>query len=263
MNGTSRRWTLIVGGSRGIGAACAVQLAREGAPVIVTYVNDAESAMGVEERCRDEGSPWARGVLLDLTDPHGCERVVDGLMAEYGAPGSLIVSGARLLRSSLADTTLDDFTATLTTNTIAPFAIARRCGLRMREAGTGSIVFMSSVLATSGGRDRVAYSASKAALIGLTKSLAVELAPHVRVNALMLGTFATDMTAGLQADDEALDALSARIPLGRLGLADEAASIVATLTQPSSFVTGALWNVDGGMEARLPIPSADLPVDSL
>lgn len=127
----------------------------------------------------------------------------------------------------------------------------------MYANGSGSIVFLSSVIGPFGVADRVAYATSKAGLIGLTRSLAVELAPYVRVNALLLGTFATDITSALQSDRAQLGALVSRIPLGRLGNAHEAADVVSTLIDDASFVTGAIWEVDGGATARLATPSGD------
>lgn len=251
------RWTLVVGGSRGLGAACARHIAQGGQPVVVTYRLDLRAAKAVEHDIRAAGAPWSRVAEMELNDPKQCESRIESLMDDLGPPGAVVLSAAQLLQASLRDTPVDDFAAQLTCNCTSPYAIARTCGLAMRAAGSGSITMLSSVIGPFGVHDRVAYATSKAGLIGMTKALAVELAPQVRVNAVVLGTFATDITARLQEDRPALRALESRVPLGRLGTADEAAVVVALLAQQAHFVTGAVWEVDGGTSARLATPSGD------
>lgn len=250
-------WALIIGGSRGLGAACARHLAREGDAIVLSYLSDADSAARVVDACGRAGAPWARSIQMDLSEPTRCEPLVAELIEELGPPASVVVSAGRLLASSLEDTTVRDFADVLTVNCVAPFAIARTAGLAMRQAQQGSITFLSSVHGCYGVRERLAYATSKAGLLGMTKALSVELAPYVRVNAVVLGTMATDMTESLQADRVGLQALEARVPLGRLGRPDEAAEIVATLARRATFVTGAAWEVDGGTTARLATPIGD------
>ncbi len=234
-------WALIIGGSRGLGAACAQRLAREGDAIVLTYLSDQDSAARVVDACGVEGARSARAVQMDLNEPAACAAGVAKLIEELGPPTSLVVSAGRLLARSLEDTTVDDFAAVLNINCVSPFAIARAAGPAMRKARRGSITFLSSVHGCYGVRERLAYATSKAGLIGMTKALSVELAPHVRVNAVVLGTMATDMTESLQADPVGLHALEARVPLARLGRPDEVAAVVATLAHQATFVTGAAW----------------------
>jgi len=254
-------WALIIGGSRGLGAACAQHLAREGDAIVLSYLSDEDAAARVIGACGSEGAPWARAIQLDLNEPRLCESRVAELIEELGPPTSVVVSAGRLLASSLEDTTVHDFASVLNVNCVAPFAISRTAGLLMRRARQGSITFLSSVHGCYGVRDRIAYATSKAGLIGMTKALSVELAPYVRVNAVVLGTMATDMTVSLQADSAGLQALEARVPLGRLGQPDEVATVVAMLARRATFVTGAAWEIDGGTTARLATPIGDPSLD--
>jgi NAD(P)-dependent dehydrogenase (short-subunit alcohol dehydrogenase family) len=225
--------------------------------VVLTYLSDKDSAARVVDACRLEGAPSARALQMDLNEPTACGETVTELIEELGPPTTLVVSAGRLLARSLEDTTVEDFADVLNTNCVAPFAIARAAGLPMRKARRGSITFLSSVHGCYGVRARLAYATSKAGLIGMTKALSVELAPHVRVNAVVLGTMATDMTKFLQADPVGLDALESRVPLARLGQPEEVAAVVAALAHEATFVTGAAWEVDGGTMARLATPSGD------
>ncbi len=254
----SKDWMLVVGGSRGLGASAALHLAVAGRPLVVTYHSASGPAEDVCRRAGAAGAPDVRAIRLDLGDPYACERAVAELIKELGPPSVLVHSAAHLARASLAATSVADFETSMRINCTSAYAIARTCGLAMRGGHGGSITLLSSVIGPFGVRDRVAYAASKAGVIGLTKAMAVELAPTVRVNAVMLGTFATDMNKSLMGDESALSALSARVPLGRLGEADEVGRVVALLAQGATFVTGAVWEVDGGITARLATPSGDL-----
>ena len=258
MAGTTHRgWALVVGGSRGLGAACALKLAASGRPIVLTYRSDAHAAESVRQRALEGGAPAARTLLLDVHDPANSEQSVAALIDEVGPHQCLVHSAAELLRASVEETDIAAFNRVLTANCTSAYAIARTCGLAMRAAGGGSITLLSSVIGPFGVRDRVAYATSKAGLIGMTKALAVELAPTVRVNAITLGTFATDLTEALQADPAALRLLAARVPLQRLGDPDEVGTVVALLAQEASFVTGAVWEIDGGITARLATPAGD------
>jgi 3-oxoacyl-[acyl-carrier protein] reductase len=121
------------------------------------------------------------------------------------------------------------------------------------------VVLCASITALAATRGRMMYGPAKAAMTGLVRALAVELAPAVRVNGLLPGIFDTEMTAGLHADPSALSALRARIPLGRTGDAEEFGALAAFLAADAGYVTGTLLPIDGGLLARSPVPSGDPP----
>jgi acetoacetyl-CoA reductase len=251
------RWSLVIGGARGLGAACALELAKRGHSMILTYRASQDAANVVCGAALGAGAPSATPVHLDLVDPAACERQVLELLATHGPPSCLVHSAAELLRAPLTRTDVESFARTLTVNCTSAYAVARSVGLSMYEAGEGSMVLLSSVIGPLGARDRVAYATSKAGLIGMTKALAVELAPAVRVNAIVLGTFATEMNRSLIDDQVALAGVTSRIPLCRLGEPLEVGKLATFLLCDSSFVTGAAWELDGGLSARLSTPAGD------
>ncbi len=249
-------WALVVGGSRGLGAECALALAARGYAIVLSYKSNETAAQDVCARALAAGAPFARCFAMDLLDCDGCAAALDASIAELGPPRCVVHSAGEVLRASMEQTDVASFARLITVNCTSAYAIARVAGLAMREAG-GSITLLSSVIGPFGVRDRVAYATSKSAVIGLSKALAVELAPSVRVNAVMLGTFATEMNAALLQDENALHSLTARVPLARLGTAEEVGRVVAFLADEATFVSGAVWEVDGGVSARLATPSGD------
>lgn len=252
------RWALVTGGSGGLGAETAAALAARGFDVVVAFGHRAAAAARVAERIRHEGADAAT-VHLDLADPSGCVAVVEELVGDRGAPSAVVHVAGELLRSSLADTSDEALEHIFRVNVFAPFAIDRTVAPVMRSRPTGgSITHVASVIGPLGSRDRTAYAASKSALVGLTRALAVELAPNVRVNCVLPGLFDTEMNAGLRADPTALAGVAARIPQGRLGRPAECASVVAFLADnEASYVTGTCLEVDGGLANRLAVPSSD------
>ncbi|MQA79809.1 MAG: SDR family oxidoreductase [Streptosporangiales bacterium] len=252
------RWALVTGGSGGLGAETAVALAARGFDVVVAYGRRADVAEGVAERVRNGGVDAAT-VRLDLDDPSACAAVVGALVGERGAPSAVVHVAGALLRSSLADTSDEALDRIFRVNVFAPFAIDRTVapGMRTQPSG-GSIIHVASVIGPLGSRHRTAYAASKSALIGLTRALAVELAPTIRVNCVLPGLFDTEMNDALRADPAALASVAARIPQGRLGRPAECGAVVAFLADnEASYVTGTCLEVDGGLTYRLAVPSSD------
>lgn len=230
---------VVTGGSGGLGGAICDALAADGFEVVTTY---------------HRNRPKGEAVALDLADLDA----VAAFGAETAAwqPDVLVNCAGEVTREGLATVSRAAVLHALAVNCLAPLELSRALAPGMRERGGGSIVNVGTILSAVGGHDRVAYSTSKAALIGMTKALAVELAPQVRVNALLTGLFDTSMNAALTADPERLAAVTARIPLGRLGTPEEFASVVTLLARPG-YVTGAVWEVDGGVLARIPLPMGD------
>jgi NAD(P)-dependent dehydrogenase (short-subunit alcohol dehydrogenase family) len=254
-----RRHALVTGGSRGLGAAIALRLARAGFAVSVTYRERRAEAEAVAAQVAREGGEAAL-LQLDLADLEAVRQLAERLASQEDPPSTVVNCAAELYRGALDATDPTDYLRSFTVNCAAAFALARGLAPAMRRSARlgPSVVNVSSVLGVSAGRDRTAYTSSKAALIGLTRALAVELAPEVRVNCVVPGLFRTEMNAPLESRPELLAETNRRIPLGRLGDPGELASVVAFLAGPeASYVTGAVWEVDGGVLARLPFPSAD------
>lgn len=230
---------IVTGGSGGLGAAIRAVLAADGHEVLTTF-----------HRNRAAGE----AVALDLADLDAVAAF--GPQAAAWRPDVLVNCAGEVTREGLATLSRQAVLHAMAVNCLAPLELTRAVAPGMRERGQGSIVNVGTILSAVGGHDRVAYSTSKAALIGMTKALAVELAPEVRVNALLTGLFDTAMNAVLTADPDLLAAVTARIPLGRLGAPEEFAAVVALLARPG-YVTGAVWEVDGGVLARIPLPMGD------
>lgn len=252
-----RPTAVVTGGSGGLGAAVCHALARDGFDLCLTYREGEQAAAKVAAAARAAGAD-AETACLDLHDLDAV-AAFGARLAASGTPVAVLVNCAgEVLRSPAPAVSRRRFLDSLAINCLAPFELAMALAPGMRERGDGAIVNVGTILSEAGGHERVAYSASKAALVGLTKALAVELAPQIRVNALLAGLFETNMNAALLADVEALRAVGDRIPLRRLGAPEEFAAVVAFLAGPGGrYVTGAAWEVDGGALARIPLPMGD------
>jgi 3-oxoacyl-[acyl-carrier protein] reductase len=237
---------LVTGGSRGIGKACALALAREGAEVILNYVSSREKAEAVCEEIRSLGAK-ASSVCFDVADTEATKAAVEGILKERKHVG-ILVNNAGITKDGLSMRySLEDWDKTLNTNLRGAFVLSQALMRPMMKERKGSIVNISSIVGITGNAGQAAYCAAKAGLIGLTKSLAKELASrNIRVNAVAPGFIETDMTNELTPDQK--EAMFKLIPLGRVGTADEIASAVVYLaSSASSYVTGQVIIVDGGM----------------
>jgi 3-oxoacyl-[acyl-carrier protein] reductase len=234
---------LVTGGSRGIGRACAVAFARAGATVVLSYAgNEAAAAEAVAL-----AGPGARSIKFDVADTEACAAAVEEVVKSAGRL-DVLVNNAGVAIDGLAVRIKDaDWDRTLDTNLKGAFALCRAAARPMMKQRGGAIVNLTSVVGETGNVGQAAYAASKAGLIGLTKSLARELASrNIRVNAVSPGFIDTDMTAGLNAELKAK--MTETIPLGRLGSADEVARAVLFLAgDAGSYVTGEVLKVNGGM----------------
>lgn len=234
---------LITGGSRGIGAACARKLAALGADIAVVYAGNAEKANEVCAACEALGVR-ARAYQCNVADFDAVKQTVAAVKAELGSV-DILVNSAGITRDGLVAAMCEaDFDAVIDTNLKGTFNMIRHCARLFLRTGRGRIVNISSVAGVSGNAGQANYSASKAGVIGLTKSVARELAPKgITCNAVAPGFVATDMTAALPLTDEQI---RAAVPLGRMAKPEEIADAVAFLLQ-SDYITGQVLCVDGGV----------------
>lgn len=227
---------LVTGASRGIGAACARALARDGFSVLVNYNSSREKA---EALAREIGG---RALQADVSDA----AAVDRLFREAGPADVLVCCAGVALVKLFTDTSPDEWRRVFAVNVDGAYNACRAAIPHMVHEKRGRIVLVSSMWGLRGASMETAYSASKAALIGLTKALAKELGPSgITVNCVAPGVIDTDMNRDLGADT--LAALAEETPLCRIGTPEEAAEAVAFLVSDrASFITGQVLSADGG-----------------
>ncbi|RJS95090.1 3-oxoacyl-ACP reductase FabG [Salinisphaera sp. Q1T1-3] len=234
---------LVTGASRGIGAAIAERLANDGATVIGTATS-ASGAAGIDERLSPHGGA---GRELDVTDGAAVEALIKAIGKEFGAPG-IVVNNAAITRDTLMMRMKDDdWQAVIDADLNGVFRVSKAVLKGMMKARTGRIVNISSVVGQIGNAGQVNYSAAKAGLLGLTRSMAREVGSrNITVNAIAPGFIETDMTRVLPEDTR--EAMLAQIPLGRLGSVEDIAAAVAFLVSPeASYITGETLSINGGL----------------
>jgi 3-oxoacyl-[acyl-carrier protein] reductase len=236
---------LVTGASRGIGRAIALALGKEGATVVGTATSD-NGAADIQ-RAFDEAEVTGWGVKLDVTDGPACETLIGDIDKKFGAV-TVLVNNAGITRDNLALRMKDnEWDAVIATNLSAVFRMSRLVMRGMMKARQGRIINVTSLVASSGNPGQANYTAAKAGVEGVSRSLAQELGSrNITVNCVAPGLIDTDMTRALS--EEQREAMSRRIPLNRLGQADDiAAAVVFLAGAGASYITGVTLHVNGGM----------------
>ncbi len=242
----NRKVALITGGSRGIGRAAALRLARMGMDIVFSYCSGKEAAEETAAACEAQGvkalAVQANGAVLE-----DCDRLVKEAM-DFGGRIDVLVNNAGITRDSLLIRMTDQqFQQVIDTNLTGVFYMLRSVSKIMLKQKYGRIINISSVAGVMGNAGQVNYSASKAGVIGMTKALARELASRkITVNAVAPGMIETDMTAAMP--EKAREEMTANIPFKVMGKPEDIAGAVAFFAgEESGYITGQVLLVDGGM----------------
>ncbi len=242
----SRRVALVTGASRGIGRAVACGLAADGFDLALVYAGNADAAADAVAACEAAGAT-ARAYRCDVSNADEVKATADAVLANFGSVWALVNNAGITRDTLLARMKDEDFARVLEVNLTGAFNMMRALTRPLMRQRGGRIVSMSSVVGLMGNAGQANYAASKAGLIGLTKSVARELAPRgVTVNAVAPGFVRTDMTAALP--EQVVERYEGQIPLGRLADPEEVAGVVRFLvSDAAAYVTGEVIRVDGGM----------------
>lgn len=236
------RVALVTGATRGIGRAVAVALAECGATVIGTATSEA-GAQSIGEALGAKG----RGIVLNVTDAEASKAALEAIVAEFGRI-DILVNNAGITRDMLAMRLSDEaWDAVIETNLTSVFRLTRAALRPMMKQRYGRIINMSSVVGVMGNAGQANYAAAKAGMIGMSRSIAREVASRgVTVNCVAPGFIETDMTAALPEDVK--KNLMGQIPASRLGKTDDiAAAVLYLASEPAGYVTGTVLHVNGGM----------------
>ena len=242
----SRRVALVTGASRGIGRAVACGLAADGFDLALVYAGNADAVAEAVAACEAAGAT-AHAYRCDVSNADEAKATVDAVLADFGSVWALVNNAGVTRDTLLARMKDEDFARVLDVNLTGAFNMMRALARPLMRQRGGRIVSMSSVVGLIGNAGQANYAASKAGLIGLTKSVARELAPRgVTVNAVAPGFVRTDMTAALP--EQVVERYEGQIPLGRLADPEEVAGVVRFLvSDAAAYVTGEVIRVDGGM----------------
>lgn len=238
---------LVTGGSRGIGKEVALKYAENGYNVVINYVSDKTDVEAIKNELLEKG---AHDVLLakaDVTNAEQIEELVKQAIEKFGAIDVLVNNAGITKDNLLMRMSEEEFDKVIEVNLKGTYIVTKAVTKYMMKKRKGSIINLSSVVGVAGNAGQCNYSASKAGIIGFTKSVAKELASrNIRANAVAPGFIETDMTSVLS--DSVKENIYSQIPLKRMGTAKEVAELVYFLGEDtSSYITGQVINVDGGM----------------
>lgn len=241
-----KQTAIVTGGSRGIGRAVAVRLAKDGMNLVINYRGNSAAAEETERICRELGAE----VLLvqgDVSRAEDCEKLAAQAKEAFGRV-DVLVNNAGITRDGLlARMTEEDFRAVLDVNLVGPWNMMKAVNRIMMKQRYGRIVNLSSVTGLMGNMGQTNYAAAKAGILGMTKSYAREVASRgITVNAVAPGFIDTDMTEAMP--EGAKDKIITEIPMGRTGKPEDVAEAVAFLaSEQAGYITGEVLRVDGGM----------------
>jgi acetoacetyl-CoA reductase len=238
---------LVTGGTRGIGAAITRMLSQNGCRVAAGYSRGAETAEALRADLVARGHTVSihQGRVDDAAD---CQRVVAEVLERYGRVDFLVNNAGITIDKTIRKMTTDDWQKVLNVNLFGAFCMTKAVLEHMIERGSGRIVNISSVIGETGNIGQANYAASKAGLFGFTKSLALEMARRgITVNVVAPGFIATEMVSTIPA--ATLETIVEKIPQRRLGRPEDVARVVQFLVEDeSSYITGATYNVNGGLD---------------
>ena len=241
---------LITGASVGIGHEAAIMFAGEGAKVAVNSQSERGEVVGEQIRSTDGEAIFVRG---KVEVPDDAQRMVDQTIEAFGRLDILVNNAGIVVPGRVDNTAIEDWDQTMAVNVRGTFLLSRLAAQHMLEHGGGAIVHNASVAAVKGLKDRAAYSASKGAVVALTKAMAMDYVDkNIRVNCVNPGTTLTpslqDRINAFDDPDAAMKMFVSRQPMGRLGKSEEiAAGILYLASDDASFITGAVLNIDGGL----------------
>jgi NAD(P)-dependent dehydrogenase (short-subunit alcohol dehydrogenase family) len=246
----SGRIAVITGGSRGLGEAMAKSLAGANAQIALV-ARDRARMERVREDIAEQGKV-AEVFAADVTEENEVAKLAEAVKARFGSPQILINSAGTNLRKNLVDFTLQEFRSVLDASLISSFLMCRAFVPGMRGTGYGRILNMSSIMSHVSLAGRTAYSSAKAALLGLTRALALELAADgITVNGISPGPIGTDMNRPIMNNPEVNAQFLANLPVGRWGRVEEIGALACYLcSEAAGFVTGTDILIDGGWTAR-------------
>ncbi len=242
----TKKVAIVTGGSRGIGRAVSLRLAKDGYNIVFGYRKGEEEAKKTQKECEEYGSK-VLAVRMDVSKSSDCDEMLKKTLEVFGRV-DVLVNNAGITRDNLImKLTDEDLDSVIDVNLKGTFYMMRAVSRQMLRQKMGHIINMSSVVGVMGNAGQVNYAAGKAAVIGMTKSLARELASRkICVNAIAPGMIATDMTASLS--DSVKEGILSKIPFHEMGTAEDVANMVAFLASDDSrYITGQVFAVDGGM----------------
>lgn len=239
---TEKMVAVVTGASRGIGKACAIELAKANCDVAITYAGNDEAANATLAEIKALGVN-AKTYKFNVADKEACAKAVDEILNDFGKI-DILVNNAGITRDGLfMRMSSDNWEDVINTNLNSAYYMSNAVVRPMMKQRSGVIINMSSIVGVYGNAGQANYAAAKAGLIGLTKSLAKELGSrNIRVNAIAPGFIQTDMTSGLD-----VEKISEHIPLKRLGQPEDIAKTVKFIALDGTYITGQVIGVDGGL----------------